>query len=99
MPVLTVDLQEGFADDHVTVLVDDRAVFDRRGVRTRFEIGFAARAEVELDQGAHTVRILLPDKGVAAEATVDTTSVSHVGVERTDGTVVMRSSAEPFRYM
>lgn len=99
MPVLTVDLQEGFVDDHVTVLVDDRAVFDRRGVRTRYEIGFAARAEIELDRGAHKVCILLPDKGEVAETTVDTQSVSHVGVERAEGQVIMRPSAEPFRYM
>lgn len=39
MPVLHIDLQEGFDQDAVVVAVNDQPVLDKNAVSTRMQIG------------------------------------------------------------
>ena len=50
MAQLRIDLQEGFIDDTVEILLNGRQVFHRAGVNTRLQIGLADSVELEISE-------------------------------------------------
>ncbi len=60
MPVLHINLQEGFANDTVVVRVNGQEVFNRTSVKTRLQIGLANAFEVDVPEGSADIQIALP---------------------------------------
>jgi hypothetical protein len=79
MPILKIDLQDGFNGDRVTVRVDGRVVYDKPQVRTRTQIGLADSVQVETGPLAE-LAVSLPDKGVEASTAVNVEETPNVGV-------------------
>ena len=99
MAELHVYLENGFDHDLVTISVDDEE-HTKSDVSTRYQVGLAALVElsgVELDAaGTAVVRIALPERGLAAETTVDPVATPYVRVDVTDGQLDVRlDSSQP----
>jgi hypothetical protein len=99
MPLLTIDLQEGFVQDHVVIEVDGREIFNDKAVKSRMQIGYAAQAQIDVGTGPHMLRVSMPAARMSREAKVDTTKISHAGVTRDGQDLRIRLSSEPFGYM
>jgi hypothetical protein len=99
MPVLHIDLQEGFDQDAVTILVNDQPVFHKDLVSTRMQIGLADRAQTEISPGAATVNISLPEKRLSASIPVRIDGETYLGVSVEENSITHRISTSPFQYM
>jgi hypothetical protein len=95
---LSIDLQDGFADDTVVVSVDGREVLRRAGVRTRRTLGLAESLSVDVDGPPITLEVSLPLRGIADATRVDPAAAGHVGVSLVDGRIRYRLSHRPFGY-
>lgn len=99
MPLLHIALEEGFSGDAVLLRVDGRTVFDRQDVRTRTQIGLAAKCEVPLAVGEHTVEILLPQRQLSRAIPVSLDRDTFLALSVNDQSVeAPRISTEPFFY-
>jgi hypothetical protein len=99
MADLHVYLENGFEHDLVTISVDSEE-HTKSDVSTRYQVGLAALVAlsgVELDDaGTAVVRIALPERGIAAETTVDPAATPYVRVDVADGQLVVRlDSSQP----
>jgi len=99
MPVLHVALQEGFDNDTVVVRVNGRQALAQDGVRTRRQIGLAGSVEVEVAEGAATVEIALPSRGLSATIPLVLPGPRYVGVSVDREGIRHRLSTEPFGYL
>jgi hypothetical protein len=98
MPLLHVDLQEGFAGEPVVATVNGRELFRKDGVRTRTQIGLADSFEIVLPQGPAT--IVLTARGATEEIAASLSSDLYVGVSITpEGRIVHKQSAHAFGYL
>jgi hypothetical protein len=66
MPILQVDLREGFDGDLVVVRVDGREAYRQDGVRTNYSVGLADRVGIEVPRGTVRVELVLPERGLSA---------------------------------
>ena len=99
MAELHVYLENGFDHDLVTISVDDEE-HTKSEVSTRYQVGLAALVELSdvalNDEGTALVRIALPERGLAAESTVDPAATPYVRVNVTDGQLDVRlDSSQP----
>lgn len=99
MPIVTVDLQEGFEKDKVHILVDDARVFEQSGIKTRPEIGFAARTTLDLKSGEHRVIVKLPDRNLEGQIRMDPSKNAYLGVSVENGSLKLMPSAQMFGYL
>jgi hypothetical protein len=100
MPLLHVALQEGFANDRVSVWLNGAQVAQRTNVTTRNQIGFADAVDLEVPSGQQHVEVRLETRPNAESASIRVEGDAYVGVNvDRDGRVVVEQSDQPFRYM
>lgn len=92
---LTIDLQEGFEGDQVVIAVDEREVFRKKGVQTRYQIGLAERVRLDIGPGQHSLRVSLPDRGLQGEKPIDAATEPVLAVSLIDGRVDMGPPKTP----
>lgn len=98
MAQLHVALQEGFAGDAVTVVVDGDKVFARDDVTTRPEIGLATSFDATVRDGDVRVELRCGERRDAV--TVRAADPVWVGFSVDEGgALVHRVSATPFGYL
>lgn len=92
---IVVYLENGFDHDRVTVSAGDVEHHEPE-VTTRYQVGLASVVELEVTTPAPAVvRVALPDRGLAAEATLDPAATPHVRVDLSEGALAVRAEAAP----
>lgn len=92
---LTIYLEDGFEHDKVVVAAggSERTEPD---ATTRHQVGLASVVELDPPPGrATTVRVALPDRGLAAETEVDPATTPYVRVAVADGRLTVRAQPAP----
>jgi hypothetical protein len=95
MGSISVYLENGFENDLVTLSAagEER---DEANVTTRYQIGLASVVELTLPDGvSSTLRVTVPNRGLAAEATVDPRVTPHVRVNAARNSLVVQPEADP----
>lgn len=99
MPMLKVDLQEGFAGETVVLLLNGSEVY-RGAPKTRTQIGLAESLSFDLPPQRLTLEVIMPLSGVSASLDLNLFQDLYVGVTLSpDGVLSLRSSLEPFGYV
>ena len=80
MPVLHIDLREGFKQDDVILYLDDREAVRRSDVSTDLTISHAASLEVQAPAGSSTLRIEVPKQHVSSSTDVDPAETPFVAI-------------------
>ncbi|WP_088889138.1 hypothetical protein [Leptolyngbya ohadii] len=100
MQLLHVALQDGFIHEDVIVRVNDEAVFQKKDVNTRFQIGFADSFELNVQDGKNKVEIVLPSKQRSESQTLEISKPMYLSISITsDETIEFRASDESFKYL
>jgi hypothetical protein len=98
MPLLHVDLQEGFGGEPVLITVNGRELFRKDGVRTRTQIGLADSVEETLPAG--DIRIEVTARGTTHAIAAPLSADLYLGVSITpEGRIVHKQSAHAFGYV
>ena len=98
MRTLTIALEDGFVDDHVTVSVDGAVVLDEEHVRTRTQTGHARLVEVPTEADECRVEVALPAGGLRTQVRTDPRRAPNVRVSVRDGRLVAEASTAPLFY-
>jgi hypothetical protein len=80
MPVLHIDLREGFKQDDVILYLGDREAVRRSGVTTDLTISHAASFEVQAPAGPSTLRIEVPKQHISSSTGVDPAETPFVAI-------------------
>lgn len=98
MPLLKVDLQEGFSGRTIVLLLNDKEVY-RGAPKTRQQIGLADSRSFELPSQNLKLKVVT-ESGVSKDIELELSRDMYVGVSLSpDGEPVIRSSTEPFGYL
>jgi hypothetical protein len=98
MPLLHVDLQDGFSDEPVLVTVNGHEQFRKDHVRTRTQIGLADSFELTLPDGPVQIEVIA--RGATHRITAPLSTDLYVGVSITrDGQIVDKQSTHAFGYV
>jgi hypothetical protein len=98
MPLIHVDLQEGFEGDPIVIAVNGREAFNKPAVRTRTQIGLADSVELTLPPGDANIEVTA--RGNTTRFTVPAPDDVYVGISIADnGQIVHRTSREAFGYL
>ena len=100
MTLLHIALQEGFVDDIVVITVNGTEVFQKPGVKTRFQIGLADSFDLDISTDSATVLVSLPSKGLSNSISINLPSPVYLGVSITmEDQVSFNISSTPFGYL
>ena len=92
---ISVYLENGFENDLVTLSAAGEE-HDETNVTTRYQVGLASVVELTLpDDVVSTLRVTVPERGLAAATTVDPRATPHVRVNVTNGALVVQAEADP----
>lgn len=80
MPLLRIDLQEGFQNDTVVIRVKGKQVLRKAGLTTKLILGYAEALEIEVPEGSMNVRVLVPTRKLARTIPVRIPRDNHIGV-------------------
>src|ERR1700741_1256376 len=98
MPLLRLDLQEGWEDDEVAVAVDGREAFRGR-VRTQLQIGLAQLVELNVENGVRLITIGVPGRGVRQELGASVAGPTYLALSLEGGSLRHQLSTEMFGYV
>lgn len=99
MVLVTIDLQEGFANDTVVIRLNGQEIFRRRNVTTRIQTGLADRIEMQIYERSSEVVIELPIKKMAVTKELNCEKDIFLGVNlRVDGELILRERFSEFWY-
>ncbi len=99
MPKLTVDLQEGFTGEPVTVLVNGKELY-RGTPKTRQQIGFAESRSFDLPSERHSLTVAMPSSGLSKSMDLDLHQDVWVGVVLSpEKSFLLRTATTPFGYL
>ena len=100
MVMLKIDLQDGFINDMVNIRINGEEVFNKHGVKTRFQIGYAESFEVKVEQGLLNVEVTLPLKNISESAAFEISNDMYLGISVTpENTISIRPSIKAFGYL
>lgn len=98
--LLTIDFREGFYDDTVIVFENEKEVIRKANVTSKTMTGFADSARLQLEPGKHNLRVLLQEKEVSVELTIEINSPLFLGLNyKPQKGLEYQLQGEPFRYM
>ena len=97
MKQVHLDLQDGFNGDTVSIESGGVEITRQRNVKTRGMIGLAESLVVNVPDDAKTIRISVPDKGIACEVAVPKAR-TYVGASVANGDIEALVSDDPFYY-
>ena len=99
MPMLKVDLQEGFSGETVLLLLNGSEGY-RGAPKTRTQIGLADSRSFDLPPQHLTLEVTTPLSGASESLDLDLVQDVYVGVTlSSDGAISLRSSLKPFGYV
>lgn len=99
MVALTIDLQEGFDDDEVVIVIDGCEVFRKMAVCTRYQISLADQVALDVRPGQKKVQVSLPQRNVRGEIELDPLMTPYLGVSFDQGRLLLKPTPEAFGYL
>jgi hypothetical protein len=99
MATLTIHLQDGFADDSVVVRVGGCEVLNKRGVRTRLNLGYAEVVEAQVPEGRASIEVAVPTRNLRQAFDVEVTPRTHLAISISGDTIRHFVSRKALGYM
>ncbi len=97
---VSIDLQEGFFKDKVTIFEKNKEIYQAENIKTRTQIGLAASFEAELTGEKTTLRVVVPTRRIDEKKEIELTENLHIGVTVTEeNKLEWKLSEAPFMYM
>ena len=98
MPSMHLDLQEGFANDAVEILVNGNIVLQTEGVTTKRMLGLALSSEIEVPDGTLDIEIRVPTKNLSHTISVESSTTPNLGISIHNGQIKIITSERRFGY-
>jgi len=97
---VSIDLQEGFFNDEVTIFEKDKKIFQAENVKTRTQIGLAASFAAEMTGKKTTLRVVVPSHQIDVKKEIELAENLHIAISVTEeNKLEWKLSEAPFMYM
>jgi len=93
-----IDLQEGFSNDAVEILVNGNSVLQAEGATTKRTLGLALASEIEVPDGTIDIEIRVPTKNLSKTISVEGSNTPNLGISIHDGEIKIITSERRFGY-
>jgi hypothetical protein len=77
--IISIDLQEGFNNDKVEILINGAMLYEKENVSTRYQIGLADRFEADIAGSQAEIEINLPEKKINKKITLSLDRNIYIG--------------------
>jgi len=95
-----IDLQEGFENREVSLIIDGKLVFHEENVKTRLQIGLADSVHHDTNRSDAVIEIQIAPGNVRAMIPLEVNKTPYLGVSLdAQGNIQARPSSEPFGYL
>lgn len=99
MPRITLDMQEGFRGEPITIRIDGTAVYEGKP-KTRNQIGFAESTFGEFPGPSHQIEVSNSISGQKCSARIESEQDVYLALNsQEDGAMHIRQASEPFHYL
>ena len=95
---MRIDLQEGFSNDTVEILVNGNVVLQKEGVTTKRMLGLALSSEIDVPDGTLDIEIKVPTKTLSKSTSVETSNTPNLGISIHNGEIKIITSETHFGY-
>ena len=98
LPELYLDLQEGFSDDIVIVMINGNEMIREKHLTTSLLTGFAKSFKVQVEAGSIDLDASIPSRGINGSIKLIAESKTYIGISILDEQISFIESREPFGY-
>ena len=98
MPALNIDLQSGFENDTVVIMVNHNEEFRKENVQTQLLTGYAESVSIGIEKGSVSIDIIIETKNLKKEINTRVLAATYLGVSIITGNIEHMISEEPFGY-
>jgi hypothetical protein len=98
MSTITIDLQEGFADDTIIIKIDGQEMLHQANLTTDYSIGLAHSAQVEVPEGQVEIDVSIPSRRLSRSIKLDVSTPVYLGVSLSENKIEHQASSEAFIY-
>jgi hypothetical protein len=100
MPLIRIDLQDGFAHDRVTVRINGTPVLDEGDATTRTQLSLAKIGQArEVEPGPARIEVEVPSRNLRGEETLMVQADTYIGVSVLGDRLTFRASNERYGYV
>ncbi len=99
MVTLSIDFQEGFANDTVSLRINGEEVFRKEDVSTKLLLGKAEALKTTVEAGQVVIEIMIQTRDIAITIPFEISADTHLGISVVNGRIEYVVSDEPFGYM
>ncbi len=99
MATLSIDLQDGFADDTITISVDGREAYHKAGVSTDYALGRADSVNIQAHSGTVQVKITVVSRNISELLEINIAETVYLGVSILEDRIHHQISDERFIYL
>jgi hypothetical protein len=97
---LSIELQEGFQNDNIIILINGKGVYARENITTRTQIGLADKFEINVDEDRAAVEIKLPARNLTETVEIILNKKKYLGFSVVGKENIKHIvQEEEFRYM
>ena len=99
MVTLSIDFQEGFANNTVVLHVNGDEVFRKEDVSTKLLLGKADALETMVETGQVVIEINIQTRDIAMTIPLEISADTYLGISVVNGRIEYVISDEPFGYL
>jgi hypothetical protein len=96
---IIIAFETGFSNDNVIGQINNREVFQRKGLTTNPMLGYAGSVKVNIDESAKTMVIVIPTKGIYETIPLKLPEITNIAIRLEDKKITYRFSEEPLGYL
>lgn len=96
--LLGIDLQDGFANDTVIILVNDKEVFRKRGVTTKLILGVSDSFELDIPETSAKIKIEITSRNLSETISLELAVPTYIGLSVVGGQITHIIYQKPFAY-
>jgi hypothetical protein len=99
MVSVIIAFETGFSNDNVIGLIDNREIFQKRGLTTNPMLGYAGSVKVDIDVSAKDLAIIIPNKETSKKIPLKLPQITNIAIQLEGKNILYRFSEEPLGYL
>ncbi len=99
MATLVLDLQDGFADDKVTIHIDGKEKYHNVSVSTDYALGLADSVKIQVPSGSVQIQISVVSRHISELVELKVSETVYLGVSILEDRIHHQISDERFTYL
>jgi len=98
MPTITFDLQSGFNNDSIVIMINDVVVYSTENITTKLLLSYADSISLEVEKEKLNIEISIPERKILKSFDIKMVSDLFIGISMINNTLDIITREKPFWY-